>query len=200
MTVIELRDVLDEVARRPAVGRTRIIGVDGPGGSGKSTLAARLAALSGATVVPVDDFVSWPEPVGWWPRFDRDVLRPLLAGRDAVYQARDWTGDEFGDSLGPWRMVRWAPLVVLEGVTCTRRETVGRLAYAIWVEAPRALRRSRGLDRDGHTDTYREAWDRFMRAEDEFFPADGARDRADLRVDAAPGVPHDPHTQVVTLP
>lgn len=28
---------------------------------------------------------------GWWPRFDSQVLTPLLAGRDAVYQARDWS-------------------------------------------------------------------------------------------------------------
>lgn len=202
MTVVELRDVLNEVCRRSAVGGTRIVGVDGPSGSGKSTLARRLAELAGAPLVQIDDFLSWDawdDLAGWWPRFEAQVLDPLLAGRDAVYQVRDWANDEFGRSLGGWKTTPWAPLVIIEGVTSTRRTTVGRLAYAIWVQAPRAVRAARGLDRDGHTDTYRDLWRRWMSEEDRFFLADGAKDRADLRVDAAPEVPHDPLTQAITL-
>lgn len=199
MAVVNLRDVLAEARRRAVTGPTRIVGVDGPSGSGKSTLARRLAALANAPVVQVDDFVSWGDLAGWWPRFDAEVLGPLLAGRDATYQVRNWAGDEFGASLDGWKTTPWAPLVIVEGVTCTRQDTVGRLAYAIWVEAPRAVRWARGLDRDGHTDRYRELWTRWMSEEDEFFPADGARDRADLRVDSAPTEPHDPRTQVVAV-
>jgi hypothetical protein len=29
----------------------------------------------------------------------------------------------------------WAPLVILEGVTCTRLAATDRLAYRVWVEA-----------------------------------------------------------------
>lgn len=199
VAVVNLCDVLNEVRQRPAVGGTRIIGVDGPSGSGKSTLARRLVTLSGAALVQIDDFVSWDDLSGWWPRFDQQVLDPLLGGQDAVYQVRDWAGDEFGRSLAGWKTVPWAPLIVLDGVTGTRRATVGRLTYAIWVEAPRAARLERGLNRDGHTDIYRDLWSRWMREEDRFFPVDGARDRADLRVDSASDVPHDPDTQVVTL-
>ena len=42
-------------------------------------------------------------------------MSPLLEGRDAHYQRRDWDGDEFGTLLGEWRTVSWHPLIVIEG-------------------------------------------------------------------------------------
>jgi hypothetical protein len=62
-------------------------------------LAARLAARAEAPVLAIDDFLSWPDLDGWWPRFDKQVLAPLLRGDDARYQVRDWENDEFGRSL-----------------------------------------------------------------------------------------------------
>ena len=95
--VLSLDDVVADVMRRDAAGTgIRLIGVDGPSGAGKSVLAARLAARSSAPVVAIDDFVSWSDFAGWWPRFDRQVLTPLLSGADARYQVRDWANDEFG--------------------------------------------------------------------------------------------------------
>jgi ATP-dependent protease Clp ATPase subunit len=73
-----------EVLAREPVHGIRIVGVDGPSGSGKSYLTGGLAAALNAPVIEVDDFVSWTDFAGWWPRFDEQVLTPLLAGRDAV--------------------------------------------------------------------------------------------------------------------
>ena len=42
---------------------------------------------------------------------------------------RDWENDEFGTSLDGWKSVAWAPLVILEGVTCTRRAAERFLAF-----------------------------------------------------------------------
>ena len=196
--MLSLDDVVADVRQRDAAGTgIRLIGVDGPSGSGKSTLAARLAARPSAPIVAVDDFVSWSDFAGWWPRFERQVLTPLLSGADARYQARDWANDEFGASLDGWKTVAWAPLVILEGVTCTRLAAANRLAYRIWVEAPEDLRLQRGLERDG-TD-HRQLWLTWMAEEREFFAADGSRARADLRVTGQPTVRHDPETELVTL-
>ncbi|MFD1719947.1 uridine kinase family protein [Amnibacterium endophyticum] len=159
----------------------RLIGVDGPSGSGKSTLARAIAGRLDAPVVKVDDFVTWQHFGAWWPRFEEQVVAPLLAGRDARYQARDWAGDEFGDGLAEWRTVPWAPVVVVEGVTSTRAAVADRLACRLWVEAPPDLRLLRGLRRDG--ESHRALWDRWMREEAAFFAADGTRARADLIVD-----------------
>jgi RecA/RadA recombinase len=196
--VRSLDDVLAEVMRRGGSGTgIRLIGVDGPSGSGKSTLARRLAARAQAPVVEIDDFVSWPDFAGWWPRFDRQVLTPLASGSDARYQVRDWANDEFGTSLDGWKTMAWAPLVILEGVTCTRLAATDRLTYRVWVEAAEDLRLRRGLERDG-TD-HRQLWLTWMDEEREFFAADATRARADLRVTGHPTVPHDPETELVTL-
>lgn len=70
MAVLRLDDVLAEVMKCTADDGIRIIGVDGPQGSGKSTLATRISARIGAPLVQMDDFVSWVDLVGWWPRFE----------------------------------------------------------------------------------------------------------------------------------
>jgi uridine kinase len=169
-----------EVALTDAVNGIRIVGVDGPSGSGKSTFAKSLGAALGAPVIPVDDFVSWTDLTGWWPRFEAQVLAPLLAGEAAHYQRRDWENDEFGEALGEWETVPWQPIVIVEGLTCTRRASMGTVAYAIWVEAPDQERLRRGLARDG--EDHRALWLTAMAEEKEFFTADGTRDRADFIV------------------
>jgi uridine kinase len=174
------------VAHCKPVNGIRIVGVDGRSGSGKSFLASRLSTLLSAPVIEVDDFVSWDCFAGWWTRFDEQVLTPLLAGREARYQARDWN-DWYGSSLGEWKTQPWSPTVILEGVTCTRRETVGRLAYAIWVEASTDVRLARGMARDTDFPGKEKLWERWMRDEDEFFAADHTRDRADVIVDTSTG-------------
>ncbi|GIH19560.1 uridine kinase family protein [Rugosimonospora africana] len=178
-----------DIARRDPVNGIRIVGIDGPSGSGKSFLAAQVSKLLAAPIVEIDDFVSWDCFADWWPRFDTQVLTPLLAGRDAVYQARDWS-DWYGSSLGAWKTQPWSSTIVLEGVTCTRRETMGRLAYAVWVEAPAELRLARGLARDTALPGKEELWQRWMREEDTFFAADDTRNRADTIIDTSMfGVP-----------
>jgi hypothetical protein len=85
VAVLHVDDVLADVMRRDlAEAGIRILGVDGASGSGKSTLAARLAARSGAPLIHIDDFVSWLDFAGWWPRLECEVLTPLLLGLDGV--------------------------------------------------------------------------------------------------------------------
>lgn len=107
-------------------------------------------------------------------------MEPLLHGLPARFQRRNWKGDEFGDALGDWAVVEPHPVMLLEGVTCTRRAASGKLAYSIWVETPRDVRLRRGLERDGNS--HRALWLRWMAEEEAFFREDGTRDRADFRV------------------
>ena len=197
MSVLGLDDVLAEVTERTADSGIRLIGVDGPQGSGKSTLAARIAARTSAPLVQMDDFVSWVDLVGWWPRFEAQVLNPLLWGSDAHYQLRDWENDEFGTSLDGWKTVEWSPVVVLEGLACTRAAIADRLAYRIWVEAPDDVRLRRGLERDG--ETHCELWLDSMITERQFFIDDATRTRADLCVNGNSDISHDQESEVVLL-
>jgi uridine kinase len=96
--------------------------------------------------------------------------------------------------LAGWKTADWAPLII-EGLTCARREVADRLVCAIWVAAPATLRLERGIERDG--ETHRQLWLDSMQQEAAFFAADDTRSRADVRASGAPEVPHDPDTEVV---
>ena len=182
MGIVLLGDVIRAFAAQPS-DQMAIIGIDGPSGSGKSSLATRLVDTTGANLVEIDDFVSWADFSGWWPRFEAQVLEPLLRGEDARYQVRDWKNDPSGSSLNGWKTTRWSPLVIVDGVTSTRQAVSDLLAYRIWVEAPEDVRLTRGVERDG--EQARHLWLAWMQEEQRFFARDRTRERADLLVDGA---------------
>jgi uridine kinase len=57
---------------------------------------------------------------------------------------------------------------------------VGKLAYAVWVDAPEEERLLRCIERDG--EGHRGLWNRWMDEESRFFASDHTRERANLTV------------------
>ena len=160
----------------PSAGHTVVIGIDGCGGAGKSTLAASLSdLLAGSQIVHTDDFASWDDPVDWWPRLLEQVLAPLARGESGRYQRYDWDLK----ALAEWHEVD-APVVILEGVTATRKEFRPFLAYSIWVDCAAELRLQRGLERDGPE--AESLWRAWMLAEDAYVAAHDPVENADLVV------------------
>src|SRR6202049_1505357 len=154
---------------------TRIVAIDGRGGAGKAPRARRLgAALDGAPIVPTDDFASWDDQFGWWPRLLEQVITPLARGEIARYQRFDWNTRQ----LAEWIVIPHRPAtVIIEGVAAMRREFDRYLAYRIWVDTPREVRLRRGLERDG--EAMRSQWDRWMTAEAGYVASHRPMDRAD---------------------
>ena len=145
-----MADLAAEIRARPCARAVRLVAVDGRGRSGKSTLARALAAAcGGAPVIRVDDFLYWHDIQGWWPRLEHEALRPLLSGSPARFRVRDWAGDPLGRGLAGWAEVRPAEVVIVEGITASRRAIAADLTMALWVTAPRAERLRRALARDG---------------------------------------------------
>jgi hypothetical protein len=168
----------------PVKRHTRLVAIDGAAGSGKSTFARELsAALGDVPVVPMDDFLAWDDLTEFWPRFEREVLEPLVLGRSFRYQQRDWKNDRLGRGLGDFREVPFSETVIFEGVGSGRRALDARLSYLVWIEAAPALRLARGILRDG--EGARALWEGFMPGEQAFHDAEGTRSRADLVVDGA---------------
>ncbi|WP_238402631.1 (d)CMP kinase [Cellulomonas sp. H30R-01] len=166
-------------AARPRLGGVRLVCVDGPAGSGKSTLARRVGAALGATVLHVDDLLDgWSDLEGVWERLDAQVLGPLAAGRPGRYRRYDWTAGAFAE----WHDVPVPEVLVLDGCGSARTAADAVAAVKVWVEAPRDLRLSRGLERDGAA--AREHWLAWMVAESEHFARERTRERADVHVDA----------------
>jgi uridine kinase len=167
-----MQELVDEIRSAPARFATRIVAVDGLGGAGKTTLAERLAGALDAPVVHTDDFASWENPVDWWPALLEEVLEPLAAGRSARFTPTSWGGPPRGEVV-----VDPAPFVVVEGVTASREAFRPYLAYSIWVETPRDLRLTRGLERGG-ADTL-ERWECWMAAEDAYVARERPAEHAD---------------------
>ncbi|MDZ5622157.1 nucleoside/nucleotide kinase family protein [Nocardioides bizhenqiangii] len=173
------RLVLDlALARRPTLGDTRLVSIDGPAGSGKTTLAAGVAALDpGARVIHMDDLYD-----GWAGLDDvarqlSTLVRPLIVGKPGFYRRYDWHRGEFVETVD----VEPPPLLVLEGVGSGRAELGTLITVLVWVSAPRELRRRRGLERDG--EELAPQWDGWMRQEDAHFATQRTAERADIVVD-----------------
>jgi hypothetical protein len=174
--------------------RSRLVAVDGPGGAGKSFFARRLAeALENAPIVCTDDFATGEPGVEWWPRLHREVIQPLVSGLPGRYQRYDWDRRV----LVEWHDVPAAAVVIIEGVSSARQEVAPHLALAVWVEAPRAVRLARGLERDG--EEARANWERWMAEEDSHFRSDETKARCQVFVNGAPTRPHEARSEFVRL-
>ena len=197
--VRSLASLAGEIRSRPGGRAVRLVAVDGRGRAGKSTLARALAAAcGGAPVVRVDDFLYWGDIDGWWPRLEREALRPLLAGRPARFRVRDWAGDPLGRGLGRQAEILPAGIVIVDGITSSRQAIAADLAMALWVEAPRGERLRRAVARDG--EQRRSLWMDWMALEDGFFARDRPAERADYVVCGQPRRPGQPgcHRAAVT--
>lgn len=165
-------------SRAPTLGGTRLISIDGPAGSGKTTLAATIAELEPAAhVVHMDDLYDGWTGLGSVSRQLSTLVRPLALGRPGFYRRYDWLKGEFAETVD----VEPPPVLVLEGVGAGAAELATMITVLVWVSAPRALRRERGLSRDG--EAVAPQWDGWMRQEDQHFADQRTAERADVVVD-----------------
>ncbi len=154
----------------------RLVAVDGPSGAGKSTFAHALAAhFDLVKIISTDDFATWDDPVGWWPRLEEGVLRPLGHAEQGHYQRMEWPGGR--PRLGEWITVDVPRVLILEGVSAGRRAVQDRLSALVWVEFPdRAARLERSVRRDGEISrTHLRRWQGF---EAGWFAVDDPKARA----------------------
>lgn len=164
------------LSRAPPVGlHVRLVAIDGRGGAGKSTLAAQLGPSLSAEILHTDDFASRDNPLNWWPRLIAEALEPIRDGaRTLSYQRGSW-GPEH--SPEPVLGQRITEVMILEGVSSSRREFRPYLTYSIWVDTPRDLCLQRGIERDGADQA--EDWARWQADEDAYLARDDPRGFAD---------------------
>jgi uridine kinase len=81
------------------------------------------------------------------------------------------------------RAVEPSRFLVVEGCGCSVEPAGAYAAVRVFVEADRALRRERGIARDG--EAYRPNWERWAAQETQLYAADGTRERADLVIDTS---------------
>ena len=168
------------------LGGVRLVCVDGPAGSGKTTFAGQLTDALGerAVLVHLEDLYAGWTLTGAVARLSAGVLRPLAEGRPGSFHRYDWAAGRFADEsvAVPVREV-----LVVEGCGSGARVLDPWTTLRVWVEAPAALRLSRGLARDG--EDLAANWRRWQESEARHFAAEDTRARADLRVDGAAAAP-----------
>ncbi|MBT8224063.1 MAG: hypothetical protein HKP61_04830 [Dactylosporangium sp.] len=194
-------DLASAVAAAPArLGDVRLIAVDGRAGSGKTTFAGRLAAAMRASALSVaeihtDDLLSgWGDILSFAPRLLEQVLAPLLAGQPAAYYRYDWLAERFQQTPV---VVGVPDVLIVEGTASANAEVRSSATLVVRVTAPRDLRLARGMIRDG--EALLPQWRRWMADEDDHFTRRAAdqADHADVVVNGAPAIVHDPNREYV---
>jgi len=176
---VKLGEVVDRILEAP-VAKTmevKVVAIDGCGGSGKSTLAEQLSRRVGSPpIIHTDDFASWDQPIGWGQRFLDQVLLPLSRGEHARFQRYDWVRRQ----LGEWVDIDPGHLLLIEGVSSTRRAFTPFISFSIWIEASAEVRLARGLKRDGPGMLAQ--WRSWMAEEDQYVADEVPHLRADVVV------------------
>jgi uridine kinase len=154
---------------------TRIVAIDGLGGRERACSPSIWPGSSGVRrFLHTDDFASWENPLSWWPRLIEEALEPLARNRPGRYRRPDWGSEDHDE----WGQVLPAAVVILEGVSACRAAFRPFLTYSIWIETPRKIRLSRGLERDG--EQARAQWEQWMAAEDDYVRREKPQEQADL--------------------
>ena len=169
------RVVARVVSAAPRCGSVRVVAVDGRSGSGKTTLARAVAAELAAPVVHMDRlYPGWDGLAESVALLVSEVLAPLAEGVSPAYRVWDWHAQEWNGRI----RLPHSPVVVVEGCGSSVGPAGAYAAVRVWMEAPRAQRRQRGLARDGTA--YEPHWERWAAQEDRVYALDGTSAKADL--------------------
>ncbi len=124
-----------------------------------------------------DDFATWEDPFDWWPLVIEQVFRPIQSGAKTLSHFR------------PKRREIAVPVtevMILEGVSASRREFRPYLSLSIFVDAPKTLCLQRGIARDAVTgktrDQLEKLWAVWVEEEDKYLERDRPERYADVTV------------------
>ena len=165
----------------PRAGDVRVIAIDGPSGSGKTSLANAVSRALDAPTAHMDQiFPGWDGLAAAVELVTTQVLEPLARGQQAAYRTWDWARDQWNGTITLPR----SPFLVLEGCGSSVGCAGQYAAVRVWVDAEPAIRKARGLARDG--ETFAPHWQRWAAQEKALYAADGTAAKADLVIDTTP--------------
>lgn len=180
---VNLAELLEK--RQPKVGETKFIAIDGHGGSGKSSLARLLSKRLDAQVIMTDDFASWDNPLDWWPLLPKKVFEPIAEGAKTLsYSRSSWWDNHHPKPVVDQPVTK---VMILEGVSSSRKEFRQYLSLCIFVDTPKDICLKRGIDRDLSTGKSQQEitkiWLKWHDYEDKYIARDHPEAYADIVVD-----------------
>lgn len=187
-SLIPLLEMIHKKRQKRDYGRSGsfVIAIDGPCASGKTTLAERLAAVTGAGIVHMDDFFlpgelrtkeRLEEPGGnvHYERFLEEVSLYLKRGEDFAYRRFDCNAMTFAEK----RSVSGQGMVIVEG-SYSCHPTFGNYAdirVYIDVTPEEQLERIRKRDGEQAIQVFQERW---IPMEEAYFETYSIRAQADI--------------------
>jgi uridine kinase len=165
---------------KPKVGKVAFIAIDGHSGSGKSTLAKWLAEI-----IHTDDFASWENPLNWWSDVIEKVFKPIQEGAASLsYQPTSWWENHHPEPIENQPVTA---IMILEGVSSSRREFDDYISYRIFVDTPKEVCLERGLQRDASTgksvEELTKMWEAWFQKEMDYMERDNPKEKADIIID-----------------
>lgn len=160
-----------------------VVVIDGRSGGGKTTLARRLADSwprpgRRPQLVALDSFYPGWDGLADATRLTREwLLEPHHRGEEGAWRRYDWERQEYAEQHAVDPV---APLIV-EGAGALSVQARALIDLAVWIDAPKASRRRRALERDG--DAYAPHWDRWAAQEEAHLARTDPRRLADLTFD-----------------
>ena len=113
-----------------------------------------------------------------WKRLKDQVIIPLQNGKSARFQLYDWPED----CLKDWMSIDVGGLLIIDGVTATRRELSSYYNIRIWFSCPQDTRISRLL---GRGDTSAEEISHWISSEERYIASHNSEKRAHLVIDSS---------------
>ena len=190
------KDIENVVARIKTLTHKKaepvVVALDGRSGTGKSTIAEVIASRLGGVYIKTDDFWAGGANELWdarsivkkvelaidWQRLRKEVVEPLLYGKQAQYHPYDFINDT---GLSKDLIIKEpSDVIVLDGAYSSRPELEDIIDLKILVEVPNDNhRRTRLVNREG--DAYMTDWHkRWDPAEDYYFSQLRKRDSFDM--------------------
>jgi len=172
--------------KKPKVGNTLFIGIDGHGGSGKSTLATYLSNMLNAEIIHTDDFASWDNPLDWWKLLEPRVFVPIKDGVKTLTYDRSQWWENPDQARVPVVDQLVTPVMILEGVSAIRKEFSEFISFGIFIDVPSELCIQRGVERDRadgskkSREEIEKMWLDWSDGELEYFRKQDPRNRADI--------------------
>lgn len=170
--------VLDAaLAAGPRCGSTHVIAIDGPTGSGKTTCAEALDDVVRArsltcTVLHTDEVCPGWDGLAQLPEILESVLTRLATDGETTCPTWNW----HAGAPGPAHRLAASQVLIIEGVGSGSRTCASFLSASVRLDAAAAVRKTRGLARDG--DTFAPYWDAWAAAESHYFAAEWSQNAA----------------------